>query len=93
MAKFIQLTTKSIKNLPLNISDDRVFKICLNTDHVVLARPSENGDGCFLFVDNQCSSYYSEDINDHDDRSDLRTLRAARIIVEESYEQVRAMLC
>lgn len=89
MAKFIQLTAKSIKNLPLTISDDRVFDICINTDHIVLARPIENSDGCFLIVDNQCSSFYREDINELEARCDIRTIRAARILVEESYEQVR----
>lgn len=100
MGKFIQLTTKKISNLPLGWDDERVFKICLNTDHIVLARPTASGNGCMLFIDSQCTTWIPEVIaqnlyspNYEDDLRDVRSIRASEIIVAESYEQVLAMLC
>ena len=98
MGKFIQLTTKRIQNLPLDWADTRTFKICLNTDHILLVRPNQGGNHCVIFVDNICSQYRPESVDldesgFEEEREDVRNSRAAIIIVEESFEQVRAMLC
>ena len=98
MAKFIQLTTRKIKNLPLDWHDERSFKICLNTDHIVLARPNGAGSGCVMFVDSQCTNWRPDCVDldasgFEEDRKNVRNTRASMIIVEESYEQVKGMLC
>ena len=64
MAKFIQLTTKRIKNLPGGFTEKRKFAISLNADHVIMARPSANSDGSVIFVDALCSGLIPEDADD-----------------------------
>ena len=61
MAKFIQLTTKRIRNLPDGFIEERKFAISLNADHVIMARPSANSDGSVIFVDALCSGLIPED--------------------------------
>ena len=64
MAKFIQLTTKKIKNLPGGFIEKRKFAISLNADHVIMARPSAESDGSVIFVDALCSGWFPENADD-----------------------------
>ena len=108
MAKFIQLTTRKIKNLSLGYKEERAQKIDLNVDHILLVRPNaSDSSSCVIFVDGICSAvgdrdeiYADYSIDEADDiakkdgwREDVRSTRFSMIVVEESYEQVRAMLC
>ncbi len=107
MAKFIQLTTRKIKNLSLGKAEERAFKIDLNVDHILLIRPNANdSSSCVIFVNGICSAVGDRDMiyvdYDRDDadrmdqknakREDERSAHSSMIIVEESYEQVREML-
>lgn len=92
-----------VLNLPTNSfsAEQRTFKIYLNTDHIVLARPNGAGSGCVLFVDTLCSTFM--ELNEYDVNVDFKeyssveregwiNTKSSMIVVEESYEQVREML-
>lgn len=106
MAKFIQLTTRKIRNLSLGFEEERKFKIDLNVDHILLIRPhATDSSNCVIFVNGICSALtdyteiYDDFYEDADDvakvnkkREDVRSTKSSMITVEESYEQVREML-
>ena len=90
MAKFIELTSIGIRNLPFSSGIDSLeTKITLNVEHIVLVRPANiNKSQTIIFVDSVCCNT----TDDFGDPVEVSKPVVSRIEVSESYDQVKAML-